>query len=231
MSRDELIRRAAAVDWWHGGIDLGDGVVTQGRTHPPTTLLPFLGLPDDLTDKNVLDICAWDGYMSFECERRGASKVVAVDSWAWDKSKRDLTKHNTGRDGFDLAWEARQSTVVPVYCDVLDLDAKKLGTFDIVLFLGVLYHMRHPLLALEKVAALAGDMLIVESHADMTDTDKPAMRFYPDSEVNNDATNWWGPNAACIKAMLLDVGFKRVEITRSAPRAVLHAWRHPGGSR
>lgn len=226
MSRDELIRRAAAVDWWHGGIDLGDGVVTQGRTHPPTTLLPFLGLPDDLTDKDVLDICTWDGYMAFECERRGAF-VVATDSFAWDKERSAAATgwHKTGRDGFDLAHEAKNSTVLPIHCGVLDLDAKRLGAFGIVLFLGVLYHMRHPLLALEKVAPLVGDMLIVESHADMTDTDKPAMRFYPGDEVNNDATNWWGPNAACIKAMLLDVGFKRVEITRSAPRAVLHAWR------
>lgn len=223
----DLYERAQLIDWWHGGIDLGHGIVTHGNTHPPTTLLPNVGLPDDLTGKRVLDICAWDGFMSFECERRGAATVVATDSFAWDRA-RSATEtgwHKTGRDGFDLAHQARNSKVIPIYCDVLDLDAGQLGTFDLVLFLGVIYHMRHPLLALEKVAPLVDGLLIVESHADMQEIAAPAMRFYPGSEANNDPTNWWGPNAACLKAMLLDVGFRRVEVKQAAPRAVLHAWR------
>lgn len=210
LNSNTLRERAAAIDWWHSGIDLGHGIITQGRSHPAHNLLPFLHLPDDLTGKSVLDICTWDGFMAFECERRGAERVVAVDSFAWDKANRHLTKHTTGRDGFDLAHAARQSKVIPVHCDVLDLDAAQLGTFDIVLFLGVLYHMRHPLLALERVAPLVGDLLILESHPDMPGVNVPAMRFYPGSETNDDPTNWWGPNAACVEAMLRDVGFTNV---------------------
>jgi tRNA (mo5U34)-methyltransferase len=224
MNAETLQARAAAVQWWHGGIDLGQGVVTVGRTYPANSLLPYLGLPADLSGKTVADICAWDGYMAFECERRGA-RVTAVDSWAWDKSKAALTTHDTGRDGFDLAREARSSSVTPVRCEVLDLDPKGLGTFDIVLFLGVLYHMRHPLLALEKVAALADDLLIVESHV-APDSADPLMVFIPGAELNRDPTNWWAPNVACVKAMLHDVGFAEVTVTSSvASRAVFQARR------
>jgi tRNA (mo5U34)-methyltransferase len=226
MTPDDLRARAQAIDWWHSGIDLGHGIVTEGTSYPQLALLPHLRLPDDLTGKTVLDVCAWDGFLSFECEQRGAALVVAVDSFAWDKANGEVTGHRTGRDGFDLAHAARQSKVKAVACDVLDLHPDGLGTFDIVLFCGVLYHMRHPLLALEKVAPLASDLLIVETHADMANTDAPAMRFYPGSEVNNDATNWWGPNAACVEAMLRDVGFRHVQTTPSVGgRLVAHARR------
>lgn len=227
---ESIAQRAAAIDWWHSGIDLGNGVVvTQGRSHPADNLLPHLHLPDDLTGKSVLDICTWDGFMAFECERRNAKRVVAVDSFAWDKGNAAITGwHKTGRDGFDLAHEARKSKVVPVYCDVLDLDAATIGTFDVVLFLGVLYHMRHPLLALERVAPLvnARGMLIVESYTDLTTLETPAMRFFPGDEANDDVTNWWGPNAACIEAMLRDVGFTHTKTLDAHPtRVVVYAWR------
>lgn len=222
-----LQERAAAIDWWHSGIDLGDGVITRGRSDPGANLLPFLGLPDDLSGKSVLDVCAWDGFMAFECEKRGA-RVAAVDSFAWDKRNAALTMHRTGRDGFDLAHEARRSRVTYFDCDVLDLEARWLGIFDIVLFLGVLYHMRHPLLALECVAALAGDLLIVETYV-MTDDailPIPAMRFYPGAELNGDPTNWWAPNTACVVAMLRDVGFSEVMVLPCvAGRAVFQARR------
>lgn len=226
MTADELRARTEAVTWWHGGMDLGHGVVTQGRVWPALDLLPRLGLPADLSGKRVLDVGTWDGFMAFECERRGAT-VVAVDSHAWDVANAHLTHNPTGRAGFDLAHEALDSGVIAWQVEVLDLSPQLLGTFDLVLFLGVLYHMRHPLLALERVAALTHDALIVESHVDLGDVDAPAMRFYPGREVNDDASNWWGPNPACIEAMLRDVGFpcvRRASIV--ANRAVIHARRH-----
>lgn len=223
---NDLRTRAAAIDWWHSGIELGEGVVTVGRSHPRENLLPYLHLPDDLTGKTVLDICTWDGFMAFECERRGAT-VTAVDSFAWDKGNAAITGwHKTGCDGFDLAHEALRSDVVPRYYDVLELDPAELGTFEIVLFLGVLYHMRHPLLALEKVAAMTDGLLILESHVAMTDALVPAMRFYRGRELNNDPTNYWGPNEDCIEAMLHDVGFKHTKVYPGCGvgRAVIHAW-------
>jgi tRNA (mo5U34)-methyltransferase len=229
MNAEELRRRADAVSWWHGGMNLGQGVVTHGRVTPSQSLLPLLDLPD-VTGKSVLDIGAWDGYMSWECERRGAAKVVAVDSFEWDleTSKWAVPNGNgTGRAGFDLCHEVYNSKVIPVVCEVIDLAPEQVGgTFDVVLFLGVLYHLRHPLLALERVASVVGDLLIVETHTAMNDTTTPAMRFYPGSELNNDKTNWWGPNVACVSSMLHDVGFTEVtHVSQRHDRAVFHARR------
>ena len=219
MNADELRRRADAVLWWHGGMDLGHGVVTKGVVNAPTALLPRVHLPDRLDGLSVIDIGAWDGYMAFECERRGASPVVAVDSFEWEEDTTDSRiKHYagraTGRAGFDLAHEAYNSKVKPVFCEVLDLSPDKVGgAFDVVLFLGVLYHMRHPLLALERVSHLVkpDGLLIVETHIDMIQDEKPGMRFYPGAELNGDVTNWWGPNPACVEAMLRIVGFGDVQ--------------------
>ena len=225
MQADDLRRRAEAITWWHGGMDLGHGVVTQGRTYPARTLLPRLGLPDDLSGKTVLDVGTWDGFMAFECERRGA-RVTAVDSYAWDTANVADTHNPTGRAGFDLAHEALNSGVFAVDCPVLDMTPEVCGTYDIVLFLGVLYHMRHPLLALERMAALTRDLLIVETHGDMHDDPRPAMRFYPGDECNGDVSNWWGPNAACVEAMMHAAGMRRTRrVSGIGGRVVVHGWR------
>ena len=115
--------------------------------------------------------------------------------------------------------------------DVLDLSPERVGTFDIVLFLGVLYHLRHPLLALERVASVTRDQLILETHVDMLDVDRPAMAFYPGAELNNDHTNWCGPNPPMVLAMLQVVGFTRavafagpIPLAKST-RMIFHAWK------
>jgi tRNA (mo5U34)-methyltransferase len=95
---------------------------------------------------------------------------------------------------------------------VLDLDPSDLGRFDLVLFLGVLYHMRHPLLALEKVASVTGGQLIVETAVDCTWTRRPAAAFYPHHGLTTDPTNWWGPNPEAVVGMLRAAGFERVEV-------------------
>jgi len=85
------------------------------------------------------------------------------------------------------------------------------GTFDCVLFLGVLYHMRHPLYVLDRVASVTRKMLIMETHLDMLDVNRPAAAFYPGSELGNDPTNWWGPNIPAVIGMLRTAGFQRIE--------------------
>ena len=221
MNRAEIITRASKIAWYHGGIDLLPDLVTKGQSDPRLTLLPFLNLPEDLSDKSVLDIGAWDGFMSFECESRGASPVVSLDSYVWNRNN-----WPTGQDGFNLARDCKGSSAIPVVCDVLDISPYNLGTFDIVLFLGVLYHMRHPLLALEKVAAVTYGSLILETHIGLDDGDIPAMRFYKGSELYNDYSNWWGPNIKCVTHMLQDVGFSQIECAAGYyGRAVFHAWK------
>jgi tRNA (mo5U34)-methyltransferase len=152
----------------------------------------------------VLDVGAWDGYFSFEAERRGASRVLAADHFAWHG------ENWSSKEGFELARRALRSRVKDI--DVMELAPERLGTFDLVLLLGVLYHLRHPLLALERVASVTGDQLILETHVDLTWLRRPAMAFYPGHELGHDPTNWWGPNPEGVCAMLADVGFKRVEL-------------------
>lgn len=112
--------------------------------------------------------------------------------------------------------------------DLPGLSVESVGRFDIVLFCGVFYHLRHPLLTLERIAPLVNETLIVETHMDALDEARPAMIFYPNAELANDPTNWWGPNPVLVTAMLKDVGFPRVEYTQHpmyAQRGIFHAHR------
>jgi tRNA (mo5U34)-methyltransferase len=210
MTNDVLEREVSAIKWWHT-IDLGHGVVTPG-VDPSAARARQVRFPEDLTGKTVLDIGAWDGYFSFEAERRGASRVLATDYFCWGHggwgSKR----------GFELARRALGSRVDDLDVDPLDLTPDRVGTFDVVLFLGVLYHMRHPLLALERVASVTRGQLILQTQVDLLTVPRPAMAFYEGRECNDDPTNWCGPNPAAVLAMLRTAGFREVSIVdRSFP--------------
>lgn len=204
MDIDDLKKEVARLNWYHT-IDLGHGVVTSGFDNSPARLRK-LGLPEDLRGATVLDVGAWDGFYSFEAERRGASRVLATDSFCWGGGGPGT------KGGFELARRALNSKVEDMNIDVLDLSAETVGVFDLVLFLGVLYHMRHPLLALEKVFSVTRKQLILETHVDMLWTKRPAAAFYPNAELNNDPTNWWGPNLAAVDGMLRAVGFREVKL-------------------
>ncbi len=188
-------RPAESFKWWHQ-IELPDGSVTPGKDRSAEKLAG-LHLPN-LAGKTVLDVGAYDGYFSFAAERLGAARVVALDSYVWQQPG--------GKAGFDYARDALGSSVEDIEMDVLDISPESVGKFDVVLFLGVLYHMRHPLLALERVASVANELLVVETLIDMTFLRSPAAAFYP-WDMEGDSTNWWGPNRAALLGMLESVGF------------------------
>ena len=188
----------ADVNWYHR-IDLGDGIVTPGVDDTPNRMAP-LELPSDLSGKSVLDIGAWDGVFTFEAERRGASRVLATDSYCWSGEGWGT------KEGFLTASRILGSRADDLEIDVMDLSPDRVGTFDLVLFVGVLYHLRHPLLALERVASVTGDQLIFDSHTAKVEDPDPVMLFYPGTELNDDPTNWWGANPPAVEAMLRDVG-------------------------
>lgn len=220
MSPDQLRKEVAKIRWFHK-IELPHGIITPGVDNTPMKL-PELQLPLDFRGKTVLDIGAWDGFFSFEAERRGASRVLALDCYCWSGSGWGT------KAGFELARRALRSRVEDVEMDVFDISPDNIGTFDVVLFLGVLYHLRHPLLALERIASVASDLLVVQTQVDLLDCDRPAMAFYPGKELGNDPTNWWGPNPPAVDAMLKVAGFRRVEML--PPRRIMnartfHAWK------
>jgi tRNA (mo5U34)-methyltransferase len=201
---DSLRREVAATKWWHT-IDLGNGVVTPGIDPTPARLRE-LQIPDDLTGLTVLDIGAWDGFFSFEAERRGASRVLATDSFCWGGGGWGT------KAGFELARRALGSRVEDLDIDPLELSPSRVGTFDLVLFLGVLYHMRHPLLALERVFSVTRGQLILQTQIDLSAIDRPALAFYQGSDLNNDPTNWFGPNPPAVAAMLRAAGFTDIRM-------------------
>jgi len=96
----------------------------------------------------------------------------------------------------------------------------------LVLLLGVFYHLLDPIAVLQQIAKLTREVLIVETHTDALGISRPAMIMYPGSELSNDPTNWWGPNPACMVALLKECGFAKVDAAWSMEhRSVYHAWR------
>lgn len=198
---------------WHHQIDIGRGIVTPGHDQSARKL-EALQLPS-LQDKSVLDVGAWDGYFSFAAERLGAARVVALDSVIW---------HNVSKVPFELARKALDSNVEDVELEVLDISPESVGQFDIVLFMGVLYHMRDPMAALEAVASVTKDLLVVETLVDMTFTRRPAAAFYPGMYFGGDHSNWWGPNAAAVVGMIAEFGFKEMRVINK-PSLPTHLYR------
>jgi tRNA (mo5U34)-methyltransferase len=241
--------------WWHS-IDLGDGVITPG--HKGWVLIQeefaSMGLPA-LDGKTVLDIGAWDGYFSFEAERRGAKRVVALDHFAWQIASDRLNAYLAaceaegvpprpfdelpgiwhddgcpGRRGFDLAHSILESTVEPLVADFMSMDLAELGVFDVALYFGVLYHMRHPLLALERLRTVTGEVAIIESqvvyHPDTEGA--PWCQFFERDELNHDWTNWWCPNMAALTALCRAAGFRTVDVVVGPPPALFEIAREGG---
>jgi len=199
----DLLRRLARDRPWFHTIDLGHGITTRGVDDTPAKE-KFVAFPESLSGKTVLDVGAFDGYFSFAAERRGASRVVAADEFCWSRPGDPMTD---GR-GFDIAHWALRSRVEKRRIPVEDISPATVGMFDVVLFLGVLYHMRHPLLALERVADVTDELLVMETLVDLTYVRSPAAAFYPWALFRDDS-NWWGPNQAAVMGMLRSVGFAR----------------------
>ena len=200
-----------SVDPWYHRIEVLPGLTTPG-VNDSQLVLRALDLPADLSGLRVLDIGTRDGFFAFECERRGA-EVVAIDY---------MPPEDTG---FLVARELLGSNIEFVQDNVYDLSYQKYGGFDLVLFLGVLYHLRDPMLALDRIWDLCRGRLIVETqmiddafltgdgefvrlpdlHPQLSTA--PLMQFYPGDSLNGDPTCVWAPNEACMRAMLEEVGF------------------------
>ena len=144
-------REYEASGWWHS-FELPDGTFIEGRCNliGLKQRLANFPIPDDLTGKRVLDIGAWDGWYSFELAKRGAD-VLAID--CWDNPRFYEMRRRLGLE----------SRVDYQVLDVYELAPELVGRFDVVMFLGVLYHLKHPLLALEQVCSVTRDMACVDS--------------------------------------------------------------------
>ena len=204
LTADEIRAAIARVPRWRHTIELAPGIVTPG--YPTQRKLRRLGLPDDLTGKSVLDVGCSDGFFAFECEKRGASRVVAFDDWS--------SPYVDSPEGFRLARQILESKVEHHDLDLLTLNPTELGQFDIVFCLGVLYHLRHPLLALEQLARLTKEALYLETGVSESVLNQPVMHFVEGAYHNRDITTWWIPSISCVQQMARAAGFQRVETTK-----------------
>jgi tRNA (mo5U34)-methyltransferase len=207
--RQDRTKELAEKGWYHS-FELPGGAVIEGVNPLPRLRERYarFPIPADLHGKRVLDIGAWDGWFSFEAERHGAA-VTAIDC--------------TEAEHFAELHRKLSSSVNYRILEVYELPGAGLGTFDAVFFLGVLYHLRHPLLALEIVCSLATDVAIVESFVTDGDTwqqhvkDIPTLEFYEGYELANQFDNWVGPSVGCLLAMCRAAGFARVELLHTEP--------------
>jgi tRNA (mo5U34)-methyltransferase len=239
LSAEELRARADSFGWFHP-IDLGQGVTTRGLSQGPFVSAEQM---PDLQGRSVLDIGAWDGYYSFQAERLGAARIMALDHYVWGvdmgarqvywaecRAKGVLPDHDRdltdfwmpdlpGRRAFDFAREALDSRVEATVGDFATMDLAAVGTYDVVLYLGVLYHMKEPLRALERLRSVTDQVAVIETQAmDVRGLETVSLlQFFAGGDFAADYGNWYIPTIEALHQMTRAAGFSRVETVVGPP--------------
>ncbi|MGZ5443293.1 MAG: class I SAM-dependent methyltransferase [Thermoanaerobaculia bacterium] len=224
ISDPSEIRRLIAQHgrWWHE-IEVAPGIVTPGddSNRMKLPILDELGLPRDMTGLRALDVGCSDGYFAFELEKRGGD-VLAIDF-----VPKDYT-------GFDVASRILGSSVEYRMENVYNVSPETYGEFDVVLLMGVLYHLRKPLAALDAMRSVLKEggqlfvgTMMIDDYFLLPDgnvttleavnpilKDVPLWQAYPRDTLNGDFTNCFAPNLAGLKAALSEAQF-RVDATQT----------------
>lgn len=216
LSREEKERLVANIDFWYHTIDLGDGVVTPGwEVIRELNRLTLDFLPRSFAGRSVLDVGCWDGLFSFTAERRGAASVLGIDNLGGGDGFKQEDIPDVKGQGFTpflTAHRVFDSRVEHRTFDLYDLTPSDPGTFDVTFFFGVLYHLWHPLLALQKLRSVTRRALFIETHYNAAiDPGEPLIRFYPSGE-KYEASTWVGPNLLGLHALLRTAGFADVRL-------------------
>ena len=207
---------------WYHNVEFAKGVESNpsGRDYPMARWRILNGvIPLDLRGKSVLDIGCNSGFFSFEMKKRNAGRVVGVDIMQYL-----LAQSRFGSHWFDLPMDLRE-------CGAYDVDRLE-EQFDVVVFIGVLYHLKHPLYALEKIASVCKQTMYFQSVVrgdsdqdfnpkdDYPITEEAIFRqenfpklYFLEKSFNGDESNWWFATHSCLKAMLRTVGFRTIENT------------------
>jgi tRNA (mo5U34)-methyltransferase len=218
-----LADQVGTIPYWYHRIELPGGVTTPGWA---PLLAEAYRIPEDMTGLRVLDIGAWDGYWTFEALKRGASQVVAIDDFS-DFLGRPEAIGRRSWDSFDICRDAfgyGPDRCERVEMSVYEINEERLGMFDFVFCFGVLYHLRHPLLALDFMSGVCRGEIYIET-ATCEDFSPykgavgignpgspPVLEFYPTTELGNNDTNWWAPNLSCLGLMVMSAGWPDVEV-------------------
>lgn len=223
----EILARIQSVPHWYHQIPIAPGITTPG-INDSAAVLAMLELPADCTGMRVLDLGTRDGYFAFELERRGAD-VLAIDYMPAEST------------GFRVAADLLGSRVRFAQDNLYNVSVEKYGRFDMVLFLGLLYHLRDPLWALDIVRSVCTGTMYLETQviddAFLLPDGKfttlealapalaaaPLMQFYPRNALNNDFTNYWAPNLRCLHDMVTEANFRPEATHVYGQRALIRA--------
>lgn len=203
------IDEANELQWWHR-IRLSPEYTTPGIcAHEVDVATSRFGMPEDLTHKSVLDIGAYDGMFSFEAERRGSPSVTAVDKFQKGGRHEPLSESLAT---FNLAKKVLNSSV-EFYHGWLE-DVKRWKA-DVVLYYGVLYHIKNPLEAIETLAQIAQEQCLIETTyaQDQSVMRKPVLEYRPG--FDNDPTNYFYPSLSWLDLACRQSGFKKTELVYS----------------
>ena len=241
MTRPEILDGLKVLEPWFHRIDLGDGIFTKTESvmgepvdHPRETWEVIQRcLPDDLTGKSVMDVGCNGGFYCVEAKRRGARRVLGVDG-----QRQHVRQALFVRKVLGLDLEFRRFSVY-------DLDPATVGVFDITLALGLVYHLKHLVLALERLYEVTRELLIVETAIVPPDQTPPSFVqslgeirqtlhpiFYAENppEAKEQVYNWFLPSPEALRALLKNTGFEEVTIASILrDRAVLVCRKNSSG--
>jgi tRNA (mo5U34)-methyltransferase len=204
---------------WHQRFELAPGVWTPGVSSVEW-LCNAANLPADLSGKTVLDVGTTNGGTAFELERRGAARVVAVDIFDPDWF------------GLRALSDFLGSSVEYVCTSVYELTDRFPEPFDFVIFWGVLYHLRHPLLALDNVRSVTRleaslETAVCDGELPRRQRARSLARFYRRDELSKDSSNWFAPTVAALEDWCVSAGFEIERVgawpDRTPARAMLRA--------
>lgn len=224
MPPEKIRSRLAELGWWFHNVDLGQGIWTNPddpRAYKPELRWGLIEphVPDDLSGKTVLDLACNDGYYSVMMKRRGASRVLGIDV---DESSLKRARFLAEVYGVDVEFRIE---------DVYRFCLRNTEHFDYVMFLGLFYHLRHPLLVLDHMAAIVRERLYFQSvirgaqdtEGFETRDDYPIdetiafenrafpKMFFLEKRFNNDPTNWWIANGPGLIGVLRSAGFEVIQ--------------------
>lgn len=211
QASNEILRKQIATRPWYHRMDLGDGITTPGFAWEGTwNNIRIVRKKVNYKKKSVLDLGSWDGMWAFEAEAMGASLVVAADCMNYWQ-----IPWQQGMNNLMLVREALFSEVIPFWNVSVNNISERLdgilyshpllkNGFDVVHHLGILYHLRDPMLSLAQARSVLreGGVILLETAVHGTDT-SCAMHFNANQKaIYDDFSTWWAPSIPCLREML-----------------------------